>query len=133
MTAAPKPPKVPCGSCPYRKDVPPGIWEAVEYGKLPAYDGETWEQAAQGAFALFMCHQNDGRLCGGWLLTHPREHLLALRLHKVDPSVWTYGPDVEVFGSGAAAAAHGLSGIDEPPPEAARKIAGLLRKRAARP
>lgn len=31
-----KPPKVPCGTCPYRRDVPAGIWHGEEYAKLPA-------------------------------------------------------------------------------------------------
>jgi hypothetical protein len=124
-----KPPKVPCGSCPYRKDVPAGIWAADEYAKLPDYDGETWQQPPQ----IFMCHQRDGCICGGWLMTHDRDHLLALRLHgrKLDPSVWDYQPDVPVFESGAAAAMHGISGIENPTSEAQRKIAGLVRQRAA--
>lgn len=123
-----KPPKVPCGSCPYRTDVPAGIWEAHEYAKLPAYDGETWQQPPQ----VFMCHQRDGCICGGWLMTHDRDHLLALRLQarNLDPSVWEYAPDVPVFESGAAAAAHGMAGIENPTPEAQRKIAGLIRQRA---
>lgn len=28
------PRKTPCASCPYRKDVPSGVWEASEYEKL---------------------------------------------------------------------------------------------------
>ena len=122
-----KPPKVPCGSCPYRKDVEPGIWAAEEYAKLPLYDGETWEQSP----ALFMCHQRDGCLCGGWLMTHDREELLALRFHaaRLDPSVWDYSPDVPVFNSGREAAAHGLSGISSPSPAAVKKIEGLRRQR----
>lgn len=123
-----KPPKVPCGTCPYRRDVPAGIWHADEYDKLPPYDGETWEQPQ----ALFMCHQRNGCLCGGWLLTHDRDHLLALRLRgaELDPSVWDYDPPVAVFGSGAEAAAHGKSGIAEPDAAALRKIDGLIKQRA---
>ena len=123
----PKPPKVPCGSCPYRKDVPAGRWAREEYEKLPLYDGETWEQP----FGLFMCHQRDGCLCGGWLMTHDRDHLLALRITPVDESTWEYAPNVEVFASGAEAAAHGISGIEDPSPEAKRKMAGLLRQRSS--
>lgn len=122
-----KPPKAPCGSCPYRIDTPTGIWSREEYEKLPAYDGETWEQPPQ----VFMCHQRDGCICGGWLLTHDRDHLLALRLNArhLDTSVWDYRPDVEVFASGRDAADHGISGIEAPSPEAQRKIAGLIRQR----
>ena len=70
MSEKVKAPRVLCASCPYRKDVPSGIWEQSEYDKLPKYDGETWEQAG----ALFMCHLRDGCLCGGWLAcqTRPR-------------------------------------------------------------
>lgn len=123
-----KPPKVPCGSCPYRRDVPAGIWHASEYDKLVAYDRPTQEQP----FEVFLCHQQDGCVCGGWLLTHDRDHLLSLRLQagRLDPSVWNYAPDVPVFGSGAEAAAHGKSGIDAPDAVALRKIAGLMRQRA---
>lgn len=123
-----KPPKVPCGSCPYRRDVPAGIWEAVEYDKLPLYDGETWNQSP----ALFLCHQQDDCLCGGWLATHGTDDLLALRFAAttLDPSVWSWTTDVPVFGSGAEAAAHGRAGIAEPTPAALRKIDGLIRKRS---
>lgn len=127
MTDKIKPPKVPCGTCPYRRDVPAGIWDRSEYEKLPAYDADTWAQP-QG---LFMCHQQDGCLCGGWLMVH-RDEALALRLARdLDPSVWFYAPDVEVFASGAEAAEHGISGIHAPSPAARRKIDGLIRKREA--
>lgn len=124
-----KPPKVPCGTCPYRRDVPGGIWEASEYAKLPEYDAET----ALQPLGVFMCHNGGGeKICGGWLLTHPREDLLALRLNAnhIDPSVWNYAPRVAVFGSGAEAARHGIAGIKKLSPAAERKIDGLLRKRA---
>ncbi len=127
------PPKVPCGSCPYRKDVPAGIWAAEEYAKLPGYDGPTWQQTPQ----VFQCHQQDGHLCGGWLMTHDPYELLALRLarsigYQIDPAVYDYSPDVEVFASGAQAALHGISGIENPSPAARRKIDGLVRQKERR-
>lgn len=128
MSALPKPPKVPCGTCPYRRDVPSGVWAPEEYAKLPAYDGDTPDQMMKGAFSLFMCHQRDGCLCGGWLLTHDRTKLLALRFHRVDPSVWDYDPGTEVWGSGAEAAEHGLRDVENPSPAARRKIDGLTKK-----
>lgn len=121
-----KAPPVPCGSCPYRCDVPSGIWSQHEYDKLPRYDGETWEQSER----LFMCHQRDGHLCGGWLACHGPQELLALRFHgsEVDPSVLDYATDVPVFQTGAAARSHGMRDIAAPGPKARKMIAGLARK-----
>ena len=124
MSDLPKPAKQPCGSCPYRRDVPSGLWSPEEYAKLPAYDGQTWEQPT----SLFMCHQRDGCLCAGWLACHDTDHLLALRLHCVDPSAFGYVSPVPVFGSGAEAAAHGSADIDAPGIAARRMIVGLERR-----
>lgn len=128
----PRPSKAPCGTCPYRQDVPAGIWSADEYVTLPPYDGETWEQAANGGHALFYCHQNDGKLCAGWVGCHDTQHLLAMRLHRVHPSTYDYESPVPLFDSGAAAAAHGLSGVADPGPEAQAAIRKLLRKAGRR-
>lgn len=123
MKILPNLPKRPCGSCPYRRDVPSGVWAPEEYAKLPAYDGETWEQPC----GLFMCHQRDGCLCGGWLQTHDADHLLALRLHPVDPSAYDYTSDVACFTSGQEAAEHGLKNIAAPNPAAQLLISKLAR------
>lgn len=123
----PAPAKRPCGTCPYRRDVPAGIWDASEYAKLAEYDGETFEQRSM---RLFFCHKADGHLCAGWIACHDTDHLLALRLHRVDPSVYTYRSPVPVFASGAEARDHGLSGIARPGARARRAILGLMRKRA---
>ena len=125
----PKAPKVPCGTCPYRQDVPSGVWAANEYEKLPSYDGEIFDQLVKGGTPLFMCHQNDGCLCGGWLQTHGTDNLLALRLHEVHPSVYGYTSKVPCFASGAEAMVHGMAEIDDPSPAAKRKVAGLMKKR----
>lgn len=121
----PAPPKRPCGSCPYRKDVPSGVWAAEEYQKLPLYDGDIGDQLASGAIGLFMCHQRDGCLCGGWLATHGPDNLLALRMQPVDAAAHDYVSDVPVFASGAEAAAHGLACIKKPPASAQRLMAKL--------
>lgn len=122
------PPKKPCGSCPYRKDVPAGIWDVSEYEKLRLYDNSTHQQP----FGLFMCHQKDGCICGGWLLTHDRDHLLALRLHyqRLDASVWSYAPSIDVFASGNEAAEHGISGIENVSVAAQKKICSIARQRS---
>lgn len=125
----PKPGKAPCGTCPYRTDVPAGIWDAREYEKLRAYDGETHEQVFKGTLALFYCHQQDGHLCAGWVACHDTEHLLALRVNDVHPDTFDYKSPVPVFNSGAAAAAHGMSGIDHLDEAAIFAIRKLLLKR----
>jgi hypothetical protein len=123
-------PKAPCGSCPYRKDVPSGIWSAREYDKLPAYDGEMVEQIMGGAHAPFFCHQRDGNLCAGWVACHGAVDLAALRLtrYRIDPAVFDYKSPVPVFASGAEARAHGIRDIERPGVRARRMIAGLVRK-----
>lgn len=124
----PGPGKVPCGTCPYRRDVPAGIWSVDEYAKLPRYDGDTGEQVEKAAFGLFYCHQQDGKLCAGWVGCHDMRHNLAVRLSPVAPETFTYRSPVPLFSSGAEAARHGLSGVDNPSPEARRFIAKLLGK-----
>jgi hypothetical protein len=131
--------KRPCPSCPYRKDVPSGIWEGTEYAKLPDYDGDMPEQIEKGAIGVFMCHQQNGCLCGGWLLTHGPENLLALRLYRMpgseplDPAIFDYdGDGVKCFASGAEAAAHGIRDIENPGTKARKKIDGLVRKQNRR-
>jgi hypothetical protein len=121
-------PTKPCGSCPYRRDVPSGIWSREEYDKLPSYDGETWEQST----ALFLCHQRDGNLCGGWLACHGAGELLALRIHgrKVDANVFNYDTSVPVFCSGREARAYGVKDIKQPGRRARKMISGLMLTRS---
>lgn len=126
MSDLPRPSRAPCGSCPYRRDVPAGVWDASEYAKLPAYDGETWEQP----LALFFCHQNDGHLCAGWAACHDTDHLLALRVHRVHPDTFGYESPIPLFASGAEAAEHGLSGVAAPDERALATISKLERKLA---
>ena len=116
--------KKPCGSCPYRKDVPSGIWSREEYEKLPEYDGETWEQNP----ALFLCHSKSECLCSGWLATHDPRDLLALRLSRnIHENVFVYRTDVPVFASGQEAHDHGVADIDHPSEEALRLMNGLMK------
>jgi len=127
---------VPCTTCPYRRDVPSGVWAEEEYRKLAAYDRPTWEQPA----ALFMCHQNTGGLCTGWLQSHAnRPHdvdLLALRLNhpKLDvkqvSGVALAKPTVGLFRSGVAAMRHGLRAIARPGRKAKAAIQRIVAKRS---
>lgn len=122
MSALPPAPR-PCASCPYRRDVPSGIWAVSEYAKLPAYDEPTHAQPV----ALFLCHQHDrdtrqARVCSGWAGCHDGDHLLALRIAVVagEISVETanrirdYVSPVPLFASGTEAAAHGVREIRAP-------------------
>lgn len=130
------PPKAPashpCGSCPYRRDVPSGLWHREEYTKLPRYDAETFAQPT----GIFLCHQADGRVCAGWAGCHDTYELLALRLAQ---NVWgmtdadlqatlDYESPVPLFASGAEAAEHGMAEVDDPGPAARRAIDRLAAK-----
>lgn len=122
----------PCVSCPYRRDVPSGVWAPEEYANLPDYDLPTGEQP----YDVFGCHQQDGRLCAGWVAVHDMDESLGLRLAaafgQLDAddleAVRNYTTDVPVFASGAEAAAHGLARIEAPPSSARRMIAKLARR-----
>lgn len=129
-----EPRKNPCASCPYRTRVASGIWDESEYSKLPAYDGEIHEQTS---IAVFMCHQPaEGSVCSGWLghRAYP-EDLLAVRLGvlrgDLDQSCLEYSTDVPLFGSGAAAAEHGMKDFQAPQADARRVIDKITRKQAA--
>lgn len=122
------PAKAPCKTCPYRKDVPSGLWAEHEYRKLPEYDRPMHEQPTQ----MFYCHQRNGCLCSGWVASHGARNLLSMRVHvhfgRVDPESFNYESPVPVFGSGAEAAAHGMRDIEEPGDRACRAIQRLARK-----
>jgi hypothetical protein len=127
----------PCVSCPYRRDVPSGVWHPDEYAKLPAYDRPTAEQPT----GVFICHQDPGdpRLCAGWVGCHGDESLalrLATALGKLTDvdaeAVFGYVSPVPLFGSGSEAAAHGMRGVVAPTPTAKQAINKLLRQRKAR-
>lgn len=127
MTAPSKPRKTPCASCPYRKNVPSGVWHEEEYAKLPPYDAETGEQPLMP----FMCHQQDGCVCSGWLGYGDPQDLLAVRLGiafgHLDPSCADYSTAVELHASGTAAAEHGLRDIEAPDARAVKTIEKLIR------
>ena len=127
-----KPRKSPCASCPYRKNVPSGIWDKTEYEKLDRYDGEIFEQRTD---AIFMCHQGCGDVCSGWLGHRDPQDLLAVRLGlmggHLDPSCANYSTAVPLFESGAAAAEHGMKDIDAPRDAAMAAIGKIATKKKA--
>ncbi|MET8997158.1 DUF6283 family protein [Amycolatopsis sp. NPDC004169] len=129
----------PCVSCPYRRDVPSGVWHVSEYAKLPRYDTETGTQPG----GLFQCHQNDTddtrrRICAGWAGCHDGDELLALRLAVISGRITpetaqatvNYQSPVPLFDSGAEAAAHGVRNMSDPDAEALRTIEKIRRVRA---
>ena len=125
----------PCDSCPYRRDVPSGVWVADEYRKLLAYDRETPYQPT----GVFLCHLQNGHVCAGWAGCHRGDDLLALRLAvasggmTVEDAVATidYRSPVPLFSSGAEACAHGLADVDAPGADAHRAMAKVRRGREA--
>jgi hypothetical protein len=122
----------PCASCPYRRDVPSGVWDSEEYDKLPRYDGDTAYQSPNA----FMCHQQDGHVCSGWLGHREAYDLLAVRIGvstgTLDPSCLDYATDVPLWSSGEEAQQAGCRDIAEPSPEAVRVMGKVMRTRGAR-
>ncbi|WIB65271.1 DUF6283 family protein [Curtobacterium sp. MCBD17_040] len=135
MTDEPaKPRPRPCASCPFRRDVPSGVWAADEYDKLTRYDGPTYEQSPR----VFMCHQGRrNEVCSGWL-GHTDEpwEMLAVRIGvldgSLDPSCAEYTTTVPLFPSGTAAAEHGKREMLSPGADAARTIDKVTKIRALR-
>lgn len=136
MTDIQRPAPHPCGSCPYRRDVPSGVWAEEEYVKLPRYDGETFEQPP----GVFMCHQQDGRLCAGWAGCHDMHDNLGLRFASMTGRIsfddleatLDYTTTTPLFATGAEAAAHGRAEIETPSDAAQRTVEKLERRRERR-
>lgn len=117
---------VPCVTCPYRCDAPPGLWHPEEHEKLLKYDLDTIYQPQ----VLFSCHNEDRTsvLCRGWFETHGTD-LLAVRLAsmtgRLDLSVMETC-SVKCFSSGRDAAEHGMSQIEKPPEATVRMAEKLV-------
>lgn len=125
----------PCGSCPYRCDVPSGIWHPSEYAKLPEFDNPTMEQPR----SVFLCHQNDGHLCAGWVAVHDMSQSLGLRIalstgtiqpEHVD-AILDYTTATPLFGSGQEAMVHGMCDVRKPKRKAVETQRKILSKRTA--
>lgn len=126
--------KRPCPTCPYRRDVPSGIWAEEEYDKLARYDGDIMSQATARATGVFLCHQRTGDLCAGWVACHDMNNNLAVRLspEDIDPAVFDYVSPVPLFASGAEAAEHGRRDLAHPGEQARSMIGKLVRLRDAK-
>lgn len=122
----------PCGSCPYRLDVPSGIWSEEEYEKLPPYDRE---ESFDQPFGLFMCHQQDGRVCAGWAGCHDMEEAIAVRFLgdiEVIEALLDYETSTPLFASGQEAADHGLRRVQDPDMKARKVMDKLVARRRLR-
>lgn len=119
--------RAPCDSCPYRRDVPSGVWASEEYEKLRLYDADTAYQPT----AAFHCHTTAAEYCHGWALVHGPYDLLALRVAgcrgqwdcKVPENV------TPLFTSGAEAAEHGQREIRRPKDRARRTARKIVLRR----
>ena len=130
-----KPPaKNPCGSCPYRRDSPSGLWSIGHYALLMEFDKETFDQPT----SVFGCHQNNGHLCSGSVGTHDMDQNLGMRLavrsgdvsEETMDACLNYVTEVPLFESGKEAALHGFRDMADPS-ERTRKIATKLVKKGA--
>lgn len=106
------------------------------YAKLPEYDRETGYQPP----SVFMCHQQDGHLCAGWVGCHDMVESLGVRIGaatgQLSPddldAILKYESPVELFATGQEAAEHGLAAISNPPVASIRMIQRLERKQNRR-
>lgn len=127
------PAAAPCGSCPYRTDVPSGVWHPSEYEKLPQFDQPT----ALQPLGVFLCHQIDGRICAGWAGCHDMTHSLGVRITAIagdlEPdqvdALHAYTTPVPLFTSGREAAEHGMADIENPSPAAIRAAEKIQDRR----
>lgn len=115
----------PCLACPYRLDVPSGVWSWDEYEKLRAYDNITPEQP----FEAFACHATPNQICSGWAVCHTtRGHefdLLAMRIigYPAIPAT-----KIPMHPSGNAAADFGQEDIEDPSDEAMALADKLMQR-----
>lgn len=123
--------KQPCSTCPYRTDVPSGVWAAEEYEKLRNYD----EGAFPPALGIFLCHhsQFSGRetACRGWLSVASESVAVRLAMAQgtfTDEQVYAE-VGVGLHPSGNAAADFGQRDIEAPGEDADEAIQRLIRKK----
>jgi len=118
--------KNPCTTCPYRRDVPAGVWTAEEYAKLREYDDES-----NPALAVFLCHQSNvvgvATACKGWVMVHQESVAVRLGcvLGQLDPATCFAETEIPLHESGVAAADFGEQGVKRPGRKALKVIGKL--------
>lgn len=128
--------KSPCASCPYRRDVPSGIWHRDEYEKLREYDRDGSDGQIP-PIAVFHCHKElDTKVptvCRGWLTVHSES--IAVRFAQItgliDPMAIYAKVKEKLYRSGNEAADAGEKGIKRPS-RAARSMAEKLLRNGKR-
>lgn len=116
----------PCGSCPYRKDTPSGVWHPEEYAKLPA-----WDDPMELSAGVFLCHSKKESACRGWFEVH-HENIgvriaaaTRLTVNRREPTT------IPLYASGAEACKAGLRGVKRPKADARKMIATLVKVKGA--
>lgn len=68
----------PCGTCPYRRSTPVGIWHPAEYENLREQDANEFSGRSFG------CHEDKGKSesgpCLGWLADQKRRGIPSIQL-----------------------------------------------------
>ncbi len=124
----------PCNTCPYRRDVPAGIWAANEYEKLPQYDGDAIDMIG----SIFHCHQENATgidtVCRGWLSVHADSVPVRVAVMQgwLTPEQRDAEVNVPLFASGAEACKAGLAGVKTPDEAACLAVEKLAKKFAKR-
>ena len=70
--------RTPCSSCPYRQDVPTGVWDPQHFLDVLKADAEPFRGAMWG------CHKyvkkEEQSFCAGWLLDQRRRNFPSIQL-----------------------------------------------------
>lgn len=127
----------PCTTCPYRRDVPSGIWAREEYEKLPLYDRRP--DGGIGPLMTFHCHQEPqiGKptVCRGWLSVHLDCHAVRIAYFTgllTKEQLASIPREIEpgLYRSGREACRAGLKGIRRPGKKARAAIEKLAARRS---
>lgn len=86
--------------------------------------------------AAFFCHQQDDRLCSGWVGCHDMDNSLGLRFALAAGAITEdqfiealdYQCSIPLFASGQEARDHGMAKLENPGDDAKRVAAKLTRK-----
>lgn len=74
MTATKNACTKPCGTCPYRRSTPLGVWDKAEYDNLRDQDRREF------GGSTFGCHLGDDTYCRGWLADQKKRGVPSIML-----------------------------------------------------